>query len=606
MGRLDSGETADERKARMNQPDALPSMQAPHAPAGEQAGLTSAEAARRLSQFGPNSVAAAKESAIRTFLEQLWAPVPWMLEAAVVVQIVLGEDLEAAVIGGLLLFNAALSFFQRGRAQAALDLLKSKLALSAAVRRDGVWTLRPAAELVPGDVVKLSLGAVVPADVRLSSGFVLLDQSALTGESVPVEATAGDRTYAGALVRRGEAVAEVTATGARTCFGRTAELVEIAHAESAEQRAVFGVVRNLAILNGVVLAAMAIYARHVGMALDHVVPLTLTGLLASVPATFTLATALTAQKLTQKGVLPTRLSAVHEAATMDVLCSDKTGTLTQNALQVVEVRPMPGQTRDAVLTLTAAASAEGGMDPVDAAIRAAARASGDSSIAPLRFTPFDPATKTAEAQVMTKAGPWRVVKGAFAAVSREAAGSDEASSALDALTSHGHRALAVAAGPADKLTIIGLIALSAPRADSGQLIDTLAKLGVRTVAPSWSRATRLPRRRRSRDRWAWSAPFVRRGRFPIASGHPTIPSMLACFPKTSSVWSRPSKRRGTPSACAATAPTTRRRSVRPRSGSRCRPRPISQNPPRPSSSPLRGSEGSSRPWGRAGRPSSAF
>jgi len=458
------------------------------APVLDGAGLSSAEARRRLTEFGPNAVAAVKESPVRIFFEQFWAPVPWMLEAAVVVQIVLGEDLEAAVISALLVFNAVLSFVQRGRAEAALDLLKSKLALTASVKRDGVWTLRPAAELVPGDVVKLSLGAVVPADVQLTSGSVLLDQSALTGESVPSDASAGDKTFAGALVRRGEAEAVVTATGAKTYFGRTAELVQIAHSESAEQGAVLGVVRNLAILNGAVLAAMAIYARYGGMPLDHVVPLMLTGLLASVPvalpATFTLASALAAQKLVKKGVLPTRLSAVHEAATMDVLCSDKTGTLTQNALQVVDVRPLAGHTREDVLAFAAAASAEGGMDPVDAAIRAAAAASAprDQPFAIARFTPFDPTTKTAETDVMSAKGRWRVVKGAFAAVAREASGSSEAQAALDDLTSRGHRVLAVAAGSKDQVAIVGLIALSdPPRADSAPLIGALKDLGIRTV-----------------------------------------------------------------------------------------------------------------------------
>jgi H+-transporting ATPase len=457
------------------------------APVAEDAGLSSAEAARRLAEFGPNSIAPVKESPVRIFLEEFWAPVPWMLEAAVLVQIVLGERLEAAIIGALLVFNAVLSFVQRGRAQAALELLKARLALTASVKRDGVWMLRPAAELAPGDTVKLSLGAVAPADLQLTSGSVLLDQSALTGESVPSEAAAGDRTFAGALVRRGEAVALVTATGASTYFGRTAELVQIARAESAEQRAVLGIVRNLAILNGVVLAAMAVYGRYVGMPLDHIVPLMLTGLLASVPvalpAMFTLATALAAQKLTLMGVLPTRLSAVHEAATMDVLCSDKTGTLTQNALRVVDVRPMPGRTREDVLALAAAASAEGGMDPVDAAIRAAAAGAGPNlGFAVTRFAPFDPATKTAEADVESANGSWRVVKGAIAAVSRQASGLSDAQAAIDELTSRGYRVLAVAAGPDNKAAIVGLIALSdPPRADSARLIAALKDLGVCTV-----------------------------------------------------------------------------------------------------------------------------
>ena len=450
-------------------------------------GLSSPEAARRLSEFGPNAVPSAKESPIRVFLAQFWAPVPWMLEAAVVVQILLNEDLEAAVIGGLLVFNAVLSFAHRRRAEAALELLRSKLALMASVKRDGAWAQRPAAELVPGDVVKLSLGAVVPGDVRLISGAVLLDASALTGESVPSEAAAGDKTFAGALVRRGEAVAEVTATGAKTYFGRAAQLVEIAHAESAEQRAVLGVVRNLAILNGAVLAAMAVYGHFGGMPLDRILPLMLVGLLASVPvalpATFTLATALAAQKLARKGVLPTRLSAVNEAASMDLLCSDKTGTLTRSALEVIDVRPMSGWTSDEVLRLAVAASAEGGMDPVDGAIRTAATmlAPSGAPFALVRFTPFDPAAKRAEAEIITAKGAWRVLKGAFAAVAREGASAD-AASAFDDLTTRGFRTLAVAAGPKGREAIVGLIALSdPPREDSAPLISELTDLGIRTV-----------------------------------------------------------------------------------------------------------------------------
>ena len=187
-----------------------------------QNGLTSSEARLRLEKFGPNAMPDTSSRPFRMALEKFWAPVPWMLEAAIVLELALGKHVEAAIIAALLIFNAALGLFQESRAQATLAALKSRLALNASVRRDGAWKTIPAVELVPGDVVKLSLGAVVAADVNLTSGEVLLDQSMLTGESVPIEAGAGVKTYAGALVRRGEAVAEVTATGARTKFGRTA------------------------------------------------------------------------------------------------------------------------------------------------------------------------------------------------------------------------------------------------------------------------------------------------------------------------------------------------------------------------------------------------
>ena len=185
---------------------------------GQQNGLTSDEVRGRLDKFGPNAMPDTSAHPLRRALEKFWAPVPWMLEAAIVLELALGKYVEAAIIAALLVFNAALGLFQESRAQATLAALKSRLALNASVRRDGVWKIVPAVELVPGDVVKLSLGAVVAADVRLTGGEVLLDQSMLTGESVPIEAGAGVQTYAGALVRRGEAVAEITATGAFMSF----------------------------------------------------------------------------------------------------------------------------------------------------------------------------------------------------------------------------------------------------------------------------------------------------------------------------------------------------------------------------------------------------
>jgi H+-transporting ATPase len=180
-------------------------------------------------ESGPNSMPDTALHPLRMVLEKFWAPVPWMLEAAVGLELILGKYVEAAIIGFLLIFNAALGFLQESRAQATLAALKSRLALNASVRRDSTWKTVPAADLVQGDLVKLSMGAVVAADVHITAGEILLDQSMLTGESVPMEAGAGVQTYAGALVRRGEAVAEVTATGARTKFGRTAELVRTAH-----------------------------------------------------------------------------------------------------------------------------------------------------------------------------------------------------------------------------------------------------------------------------------------------------------------------------------------------------------------------------------------
>jgi H+-transporting ATPase len=451
-------------------------------------GLTSEEARRRLEKFGPNAIPDTAMHPLRRALTKFWAPVPWMLEAAVVLEAALGKYVEAAIIAVLLAFNAALGFFQEGRAQATLAALKSRLALNASVRRDDVWTIVPAAGLVPGDMVKLSLGAVVAADVRLTGGAILLDQSMLTGESVPIEAGAGFETYAGALVRRGEAIAEVTATGARTKFGRTAELVRTAHVESSQQKAVLRVVRNLAMFNGVLIVALVGYACALKLPRGEIVPLVLTAVLASIPvalpATFTLAAAIGARALAHLGVLPTRLSAVDEAASIDVLCADKTGTLTQNELTVTAIHAMSGFDEPHVLGLAALASSDGGQDPVDAAIHAAAAKNMAPDLPKLtKFVPFDPATKMSEAAAAEPGGAAvRVIKGAFTAVAGLAQSAPDASQTASQLEAQGFRVLAVAVGPPAALKLAGIIALSdPPRTDSAALITELHSLGVRTV-----------------------------------------------------------------------------------------------------------------------------
>ena len=451
-------------------------------------GLTSDEARNRLEKSGPNSMPDTALHPLRRALTKFWTPIPWMLEAAILLELVLGKFVEAGIIAVLLVFNAALGFFQEGRAQATLAALKKRLALTASVRRDGIWKNLPAADLVPGDMVKLSLGGVVAADVKLTEGSVLLDQSMLTGESIGTEAGPGFQTFAGALVRRGEAVAEVTATGTRTKFGRTAELVRTAHVVSSQQKAVLHVVRNLAVFNGILIVLLVAYAKAHAMPSSEIIPLVLTAILASIPvalpATFTLASALGARALARQGVLPTRLSAVDEAASIDVLCADKTGTLTRNQLSVTMVQPMPGFDESHVLTMAALASSDGGQDPVDAAIRSAAAQKVSANPPKLsHFKPFDPATKMSEATATDLSlGTLRIVKGAFTVVVAIAAPSPTAAAAATELEGKGFRVLAVAAGPPAAMQLMGLIALSDPaREDSAELVTQLKTLGVRMV-----------------------------------------------------------------------------------------------------------------------------
>jgi magnesium-transporting ATPase (P-type) len=336
----------------------------------EFAGLSSAEAESLRAEFGPNAVVEKPIHPLKRFALHFWAPVPWMLEAVIALQLFLGEWLTASMIAALLLFNVLLGAFQESRANAALALLKQRLILTSRVKRDGAWIDGPAANLVPGDIVQVSLGDVIPADVLIVDGSLLLDQSMLTGESIPIETGAGKTAFAGGLVRRGGAIARVTATGARTYFGRTAELVNVAHVESAEQKAVLSVVRNLTVINFIITAGLVAYAFAIRVSGEQILLLVLTALLWAVPvalpATFTLAAALGARTLAMKGVLLTRLSSLNEAAIVDVICCDKTGTLTRNELVVSAIRPVkPGYGEEDVLAFAALASSPEGQDPID-------------------------------------------------------------------------------------------------------------------------------------------------------------------------------------------------------------------------------------------------
>jgi len=452
------------------------------------AGLSSAQVASLRAEFGPNAVVEEPIHPIRRFARHFWAPVPWMLEATIGLQIILGAWLTASIIAALLLFNVLLAAFQESRANAALALLKRSLTLKSRVRRDGVWVDGPAADLVPGDVVQVSLGDVVPADVLIVDGSLLLDQSMLTGESVPTEMEAGKTAFAGGLVRRGGAIARVTATGTRTYFGRTAELVSLAHVESAEQKAVLGVVRNLTVINFVIVAGLVAYAFAIRISFEQILLLILTALLSAVPialpATFTLAAALGARTLALKGVLLTRLTSLNEAAMVDVICCDKTGTLTRNELLVSAIRPVkPGCDESDVLAFAALACSPEGQDPIDSVIRTmAAKGRGRASPNVTRFTPFDPAVKMAEAIAVEGDREIRVVKGAPAVVATVAPMTPEAEKALEALNLAGFRTIAVASGPSDALELLGFIAFSdPPRADSAALLTELRSLGVLPV-----------------------------------------------------------------------------------------------------------------------------
>lgn len=460
------------------------------APAAEATtGLTSSEVQARLREHGPNAVEQKPPSVGKAVFLKFWGLIPWMLEIAIVLDLLLGRWVEALVIVVLLVVNGLMGLMQEKRAMGALALLRQRLTINSRVQRDGRWQTVAAADLVPGDLVRVRVGDVVPADIRLSHGRVLLDQSVLTGESMPLEQGPGDVAYSGTTVSRGEATGVVAATGARTYFGKTAELVRIAQAPPRLENLIVGVAKYLAGVS--VLLAIAVFAVALlrGTPLSEVLPFALMLLVFSVPhvmpAMFTMSAALGARMLADKGILVTRLAAIEDAASMDVLCLDKTGTLTGNRLTVGKGVLLAAPTDDDLLRLAALASDEATQDPIDLAILQAAHTRGLLQELPSRlaFVPFDPANKRSEVSVRQGAGMMRIVKGEPRTIS-ELAGQPWAAIAdqVAQLSADGSRVLAVASGSDSSVRLAGLLAFSdPPRPDSASSIGELRKRGIRVV-----------------------------------------------------------------------------------------------------------------------------
>lgn len=454
-------------------------------------GLSQEEAKRRIQQYGANQITPTTANPWIALVSKFWAPVPWILEVTIVLQCLLGKTIEAVVMGVLLVFNALLSVSQEHRANQALALLQARLDIRSRVLRDQTWQSIPATGLVPGDVIYLRMGDMVPADTQLGDGEILLDQSTLTGESLPVNHRAPDTIYAGAMVRRGEARGTVTATGSRTQFGKTASLVSTAHPVSHMQTLIFSIVRYLVILDIILVAILVIYALIVGTPLTEIIPFSLMLLIASVPialpATYTLSTALGAVELAQHGVLVTRLSAIEDAATMDILASDKTGTLTQNTLTVASTIALPPFDTTRLLRWAAIASDHATQDPLDLAILNAASADTRHPLPDkLTFIPFSPDTKRSQAQFIEQGITLQVSKGAPQVITALVDHAPDIHQHIDDMGKQGMRVLAVSINAPDQPPkLVGLIGLTdPPRADSAALISQLQALGIRVMMVS--------------------------------------------------------------------------------------------------------------------------
>ncbi|MGC8530341.1 MAG: HAD-IC family P-type ATPase [Leptospirillia bacterium] len=450
-------------------------------------GLTTEVASERLRSVGPNAVSLSEPSRIQLFFLKLWGPIPWMLETAFLLEFYLGKKLEAGIIIVLLFLNALLAFLKEQKGQKALALLKSRLEIRARVRRDGVWQEINAEELVPGDLVHIRTGDFVPADMDLLSGYLLVDQSSLTGESLPAEKNPKDNLWSGSLVRRGEGTGLVTRTGPRCAFGKTAKLVHDASTLSHFEEVVLQIVRALLIFDLVLAILLFPMALHAGSSPASLIPFVLILLVSAIPValppTFTLANSLSAERLSRKGVLVTRLSAISDAAVMEELLCDKTGTLTENRLSVQELRPVSGVSEKDLLEAAMAASDISAQDPLEMAIFDAAKKRGikpSEQDRRISLVPFDPATKRTEAVVESGQGArFRIVKGSPGIMAM--AGVPEKD--LEGLDLSGQRTIAVAKGdlfPEAPLKMLGLLSFSDPlRKESPGVVHRLRNLGIR-------------------------------------------------------------------------------------------------------------------------------
>ncbi len=455
-------------------------------------GLARAEVEARRKEHGYNEVAEKKDHPWRTFLGKFWGMSAWMLELIMVLSAVLRKYPDLAVVTTLLVINAGVSFVQERRAAGVVAALRRCLQVSARVRRDSSWQVVPARELVPGDIVRVRPGDIVPADVKLLTGMASIDQSALTGESRDADKAPGEVVSAGSVVRRGEANGVVLLTGAKTYFGRTTELVQQARPALHIDAVVAKIVHWLFLVVGALLGMVVVVSLVRGTPLLALVPLMLILLTSAIPLSlpvmFTVSMAVGSKALAKRGVLVTRLSAAEDAATMDVLCVDKTGTITMNQLAVTGVIPLGHATEADVLCAGASASQEANQDPIDLAFLAAARErksfEGRPAVSPVSFAPFDAKNRRTEAVVEQGGQRLRVMKGAVETIALAGGLQPPAVQALEARVSEaalkGYRTLAVASGPeTGPLALVGLVSLyDPPRPDARQLIAALHDLGV--------------------------------------------------------------------------------------------------------------------------------
>ncbi|WP_338041695.1 plasma-membrane proton-efflux P-type ATPase [Methanosarcina barkeri] len=457
-------------------------------------GLSSSKAENRIKQYGYNEISEKKVNPLIKFLSYFWGPIPWMIEVAAAISGVIHRWEDFVIISLLLILNGVVGFWQEHKADNAIDLLKQKMALNARVLRDGQWTQKPARELVPGDVVRVRSGDVVPADLKLLEGeYLQVDESALTGESLPVEKKSDGIAYSGSVIQKGEMNALVVATGMNTYFGATTKLVAEIRTRSHFQKAVLNIGNYLIVLAGCIVAIVLVVEelfRHTPFleTLQFALVLIVAAIPAALPAVMSVSMAVGATKLAKKGAIVSKLVSIEEMAGMDILCSDKTGTITQNKLKLSELVPFGDFKENDLLIYGSLASREEDNDPIDNAIlqKAKETESLEDKIKTYKvdkFTPFDPVIKHTEATVKGPEGEFKIAKGAPQVILGMSSNKEEirqkVEEKVNSMASKGYRALGVCVEEERKYRFAGLFGLyDPPHEDSAETIKTANSLNV--------------------------------------------------------------------------------------------------------------------------------